>query len=558
MRLRGRKLQARRRPPRADAAQIVRTLTLGVLVDAHHAEEERHQAVRVDEAARVRFSLRRASTQLSRSPAAMKSTRIRRAQDTLTIVRRAELVVQLLQRRRRCRRPAARRARPSPTCTMPRVVGRAATRGSWSRRRSPPTAAARVVLWLEPLMRTMHLRRLPRRRRDLVGDAVVDRRLVELVGPVASRAARPGAAARTPDRRRARRSGAASCSTVKQALAATASACRSVLRRPSCGTARDSAPARLGVDASAARPSRTPRAAASAAPATRSLATPSASRYVRGRPSRPGLRRAAAARPLLAGRLGDQLRASRTTAAPTSRTAARSRAPGSRTCAAGRWRGRGRTAPARSRRAGARPPPGASVWPSSDCSHCSKSALAKAITASSRSGSCATSADCWRRTPGRSRSAGARSSLIGASEAERAAAGTVLTILPAGSAAADEILDPAALGAAASARWPPARPAHVDRHRLGRRVVELGAAALRAGVAVAHHLLLDLVDLGLDAARPGGPATPRRAAAESSRREEPPARRSARSTGPRGAPCAACRTRACARSRCAACARSSP
>ena len=33
----------------------------------------------------LRFSLRRASTQLSKSPAAIKSTRINRAQDTLTI-----------------------------------------------------------------------------------------------------------------------------------------------------------------------------------------------------------------------------------------------------------------------------------------------------------------------------------------------------------------------------------------------------------------------------------------------------------------------------------------
>jgi hypothetical protein len=53
-----------------------------VLVDAHRAEEQRHQAVGVGEGARLRFSLRLASTQFSRSPAAMKSTRISRAHDT--------------------------------------------------------------------------------------------------------------------------------------------------------------------------------------------------------------------------------------------------------------------------------------------------------------------------------------------------------------------------------------------------------------------------------------------------------------------------------------------
>ena len=132
-----------------------------------------------------------------------------------------------------------------------------------------------------------------------------------------------------------------------------------------------------------------------------------------------------------------------------------------------------------------------------DCSHCSKSALAKAITASSRSGSWVTSAllaaNAWPKSL-----AGVRSSLIGAIDAERAAAGTVLTIFPAGSAAGHEILDPAALGL--RGRGVGRRPAgHVDRHRLGRRVVELGAAALRAGVVVADHLLLDLVDLRLDA-----------------------------------------------------------
>ena len=49
-------------------------------------------------------------------------------------------------------------------------------------------------------------RALPRRRRDLVGHAVVDRGFVELVGAVAPAAARPAASARTRGRRRARRS----------------------------------------------------------------------------------------------------------------------------------------------------------------------------------------------------------------------------------------------------------------------------------------------------------------------------------------------------------------
>ena len=66
---------------------------------------------------------------------------------------------------------------------------------------------------------------------------------------------------------------------------------------------------------------------------------------------------ARAARPLFARPPRPPAWAARTTAAPTSRTAARSRAPGSRTCAAGRSRGTGRTAPARSRRAARAAPP---------------------------------------------------------------------------------------------------------------------------------------------------------------------------------------------------------
>jgi hypothetical protein len=61
----------------------------------------------------------------------------------------------------------------------------------------------------------------------------------------------------------------------------------------------------------------------------------------------------------------------------------------------------------------------------------------------------------------------------------------------------------------------------VERRRLRRRVVELGRARSRVRVAVADHLLLDLVDLGLDAGvlargRLGG------ARLESSIRDEPP------------------------------------
>ena len=146
----------------------------------------------------------------------------------------------------------------------------------------------------------------------------------------------------------------------------------------------------LGVDALQRAPSRTPRAAASAASATQPARRASASSVVGADPADLAVDARA--------RLGrSSLRpprppawAARTTAAPTSRTAARSRAPGSRTCAAGRSRGRGRTAPARSRHAGRGRRRGRSAR-DSDCSHCSKSALANAITASSSSGSCATS-----------------------------------------------------------------------------------------------------------------------------------------------------------------------
>ena len=63
-----------------------------MLVDAHRAEEQRHQAVRVDELT-LRFSLRRASTQFSRSPAAMKVDPDQLAGSTVTDddARRAQL-----------------------------------------------------------------------------------------------------------------------------------------------------------------------------------------------------------------------------------------------------------------------------------------------------------------------------------------------------------------------------------------------------------------------------------------------------------------------------------
>ena len=118
-------------------------------------------------------------------------------------------------------------------------------------------------------------RRLPRRRRDLVGDAVVDRRLVELVGAV-------GHAQRVEAQLPVRRVGVAHAGRRgflqhgEQPLAARASACRGPAAS-SCGTAPTGgrSPRRRS---SAARPSRTPRAAASAAPASASRATPSASR----------------------------------------------------------------------------------------------------------------------------------------------------------------------------------------------------------------------------------------------------------------------------------------
>ena len=106
-------------PERSDGPHLDRR----VLVDAHRAEEQRHHPVRLDEAARCGSRSRRASTQLSRSPAAMKSTRISRAQRDVDDRRRAELGVHLLQRRRRCRRRAGPRARPSPTCDHAGVVG---------------------------------------------------------------------------------------------------------------------------------------------------------------------------------------------------------------------------------------------------------------------------------------------------------------------------------------------------------------------------------------------------------------------------------------------------
>ena len=133
----------------------------------------------------LRFSLRRVSTQFSRSPAAMKSTRIRREQATLI-----------------------RLAVPSSASIFFRVGVMSPI--SWPGQLDAVDLDAggllgrlRRILEAEPfrhladdrqrLLRGvvagaadahLALRRLPRRRRDLVGHAVVDRRLVELVGAI--------------------------------------------------------------------------------------------------------------------------------------------------------------------------------------------------------------------------------------------------------------------------------------------------------------------------------------------------------------------------------------
>ena len=65
-----------------------------------------------------------------------------------------------------------------------------------------------------------------------------------------------------------------------------------------------------------------------------------------------------------------------------------------------------------------------------------------------------------------------------------------------GAGAGTSVLDPAAVLGRDGRRT---QLGDVERRRLRRRVVELGRAARGVRVAVADHLLLDLVDLGLDA-----------------------------------------------------------
>ena len=103
---------------------------------------------------------------------------------------------------------------------------------------------------------------------------------------------------------------------------------------------------------------------------------------------------------------------------------------------------------------------------------------------------------------------------------------------------------------AAVVSWPGSVGRVVERRGAGRRV-EL--AKLSPTICCSISSILALTPLS--AWRRCCPAAgPRNRRVATSRR----ARRAVRWSGPRGAPCAACRTRACARSRCAACARSSP
>ena len=128
----------------------------------------------------------------------------------------------------------------------------------------------------------------------------------------------------------------------------------------------------------------------------------------------------------------------------------------------------------------------------------------------------------WPKSLGRRR----RSSWIGGERGRRAAGSRLARLHRScrrGVGRADESSTrPPPAGAAASARRPLRRRPMSIGAGCGRCVVELGRAALRAGVAVADHLLLDLVDLGLDAARPGGAGVSDARGSESSRRDEPP------------------------------------
>ena len=148
-----------------------------------------------------------------------------------------------------------------------------------------------TVETVAPLMRARHLRALPRRRRDLVGDAVVDRRLVELVGAVRQ-------AQRLEARQPVGRVGIAHAGRrrvrqhFEQPLAAQPAHLQR-LRWPSGGTAR-SGGRRPRRRSTRWRSSRAPRAAASAGSAC-AAAPPRRRRPPPGRPSRPACRCASAA-----------------------------------------------------------------------------------------------------------------------------------------------------------------------------------------------------------------------------------------------------------------------
>ena len=355
-------------------------------------------------------------------------------------------------------------------------------------------------------MRTLQRVALPGRRRDLVGDAVVDGGLVELVGAVGQAQRVQAQPARRPGRHRARRSARLPAAR-RTGARRRASACRAAAL-PSARNSVDSCVAASASMLRSAAQSKT-QGSGICSVCERSRATASMSSSSGADPADVAADRAPA---LLRGRLRRPPRrppawAARTTAAPTSRTAARSRAPGSRTAAAGRWRGTGRTAPARSRHAGARAPP-APVSCDSDCSHWLKSALAKAITASSSSGSCTTSLTstpkrcskspvspvvgqrqrCQRRqAAGRSRTTGA-----GACGAAHVQVGQRRQRRRSASRCASS-------GTPADGRR--RGPDAASAAGFGRRVEEVRTAACPSGEDVlADHLLLDLVDLGLDAA----------------------------------------------------------
>ena len=183
--------------------------------------------------------------------------------------------------------------------SMPVSLGAAATRAKLVETSLTTESGGTVVLWPGAADADLAARRLPGRRRDFVGDAqVVDRRLVELVGAVgvmrraSSRGCQnAGSASRTPV-------GAASAERTMKRRSPGQPAHVQVLPgiqlRNRLRQAASQASASIG---SAARPSRRPRAGASAATRMRSLATPSASRLRRGQtqPTWPSARSARSA-----------------------------------------------------------------------------------------------------------------------------------------------------------------------------------------------------------------------------------------------------------------------